>query len=269
MIDLSLAVGDADLAAMASGQPPALILLHPGVGDRRCWRDLMLTLAPMYSALAIDMRGFGGSPPAAAPFSPTADLDAVVRACTDGPITLVGNSLGGAVAIDYALAHPERVDRLVLIAPNVSGAPEPDWDAELGHERVARVEAAEAAGDLNALNRLEAFIWLDGPGGPEGRVGGAARELFLQMNGVALEHMDAPGPSDPPSAQDRLEELAMPVLVIVGTLDLAYQRERSASVARRVQHGRLVELAGVAHLPQLEDPAAVATAIMRFLAPRT
>ena len=173
MIEIRIPSGDWSLAATLSGEHPRLVFLHPGVADRRCWCDVMSALVPDFPAVAYDRRGFGETPAADAPFVDVDDLRAVLDACVAGPAVLVGNSQGGRIAIDFALAHPERVDRLALIAPAVSGAPEPDWVAEIGQS-------------------LEALIWLDGPAGPEGRVGGTMRDLFLAMNLVALKNESAP-----------------------------------------------------------------------------
>ena len=262
---LSIRSGDWSLAATSCGQDPRLVFLHPGVGDRRCWRDVMAILASHHSGVAYDRRGFGDTPPANAPFANTDDLHAVLDACAARPAVLVGNSQGGRIAIDFALMHPERVERLVLIAPAISGAPDPDWDAELGHELVEAIEAAEEREDLDAVNRFEALIWLDGPAALEGRIGGPVRELFLAMNLVALEHESAPGPIEPPSAYEHLERLAMPVLVIVGAFDLPYQRAGARALAERLPKARFVELAGVAHLPQLEAPDILASVISEFV----
>ena len=266
--DLTIIAGDRSLAATVCGQKPRLVFLHPGVGDRRCWREVMAILAPEHSAVAYDRRGFGDTPAADAPFANTDDLEAVLDACATGPAVLVGNSQGGRVAIDFALQRPDRVERLVLIAPAISGAPDPDWDAELGHELVEAIEAAEEREDLDEVNRYEALVWLDGAAGPEGRIGGPVRELFLAMNLVPLRNGSAPGPIDPPSAYEHLERLEMPVLVIVGALDLPYQRAGARALVERLPDARFVELGDMAHVPQLEAPDTLASLIKEFLAPK-
>jgi pimeloyl-ACP methyl ester carboxylesterase len=242
-----------------------LVFLHPGVADRRCWFEVMAHLAPRHAAVAYDCRCFGTTPAADAPFVNTDDLEAVLDACVSGPAILIGNSQGGRIAIDFALLHPERVERLVLIAPAISGAPQADWPKQLGQGLVDALKAAEDRGDLDEVNRLEALIWLDGPHGPEGRVGGPTRALFLAMNRNALSNESAPRPVEPPSAFDRLEHLTMPVLVVAGTRDLELQRSRSRLLAERAPNGRLVELDGVAHVPQLEVPEVVASLIRDFI----
>ena len=80
------------------------------------------------------------------------------------------------------------------------------------------IDAADAAGDLDEVNRLEALVWLDGPAGPEGRAVADARALFLAMNRIALASGDAANVDEPTSAYGRLEELGVPTRVIVGAL---------------------------------------------------
>ncbi|HEY7071722.1 MAG TPA: alpha/beta hydrolase, partial [Acidimicrobiales bacterium] len=166
-----------------------------------------------------------------------------------------------------ALTHPERVEALVLIGTAVRGAPDPAESSTAVDRLVAAIDAAEESGDLAEVNRLEAHLWLDGPDGPEGRVGGEARSLFLEMNGRSLEAWD-PGPEEPlPSTWDLLSEIPVPALVAVGELDLPHIQARSATVSARLPRGRLLVLRGVAHLPTLEGNDVLNREVCRFLAP--
>jgi pimeloyl-ACP methyl ester carboxylesterase len=264
--ELYIPIGDGMSAAASQwGVRPAIVLLHAGVADRRSWYAVMGGLDR--AAIAYDRPGFGETPASELPYSNVAHLAAVAdHACT-GPVVLVGNSQGGLIAIDYALVHPERVAGLVLIAPAISGAPEPDWESELGADLVHTIEQAEEADELDELNRWELRIWLDGPRQPEGRVGGAIRDLVRDMNRTALTNdLTGVGPApEPVVAWEILEELAIPSLVLTCEHDVAGVTERAAELARRAPHARLVELGGVAHLPGLEDPAAVARQIDGFV----
>src|SRR5699024_3193369 len=146
---------------------------------------------------------------------------------------------------------------LVLIAPAVSGAPDPGEDAlDADTRRIdADIEAADAAGDLEAVNRHEVRLWLDGPSGPEGRGGGAARELALAMNAVTLAaEWDADPPPELPTWA-RLEEIQVPATVACGELDLPFFVAQCRVLAERLPGaGPAVALPGVAHLPGLEAP---------------
>ena len=86
------------------GEGVPLVLLHAGVADRRGWREVAERLTT--PVIAYDRRGFGETPPSAEPFTHLDDLVAVLDATVDGPAWLVGNSMGGALALDAALTVP-------------------------------------------------------------------------------------------------------------------------------------------------------------------
>jgi pimeloyl-ACP methyl ester carboxylesterase len=245
-----------------------VVLLHAGVCDRRGWGGLTGALREAgHRVVAFDRRGFGETVYVPEPHSSVDDALVVLGAAGMDRVVAIGNSMGGRVALDLALAHPERVEALVLIGTAVRGAPDPAESSPDVDRLVAAIDAAEEAGDLAEVNRLEAHLWLDGPAGPEGRVGGEARSLFLAMNGRSLEAWD-PGPEAPlPSAWDLLSEIPVPALVAVGDLDLPHIQARSATVSARLPRGRLLVLGGVAHLPTLEGNDVLNREICRFLAP--
>jgi pimeloyl-ACP methyl ester carboxylesterase len=241
---------------------PRVVLLHAEVADRRAWRDVAPALhARGADVVAYDRRGFGGTPASHEPFRHVDDLLGLL----DAPAWLVGNSMGGAIALDAALLAPERVAGLVLIAPAVSGEPEPppevlDRDTA---RLVQAIMAAEEAGDLEGLNRHEIHLWLDGPSSAEGRVGGAARELAFDMNRIALaagvpEDAGASGVD----AWSRLEEIEVPATILWGELDLPDLAVACHELERRLGDVRAaIELPGVAHLPMLERPGELTAAI--------
>jgi pimeloyl-ACP methyl ester carboxylesterase len=239
------------------GDGSPVVLLHAGVADRRVWYDVAPRLdGPV---VAYDRRGFGETPPSSEPFTHVDDLLAVLDATLDGPVWLVGNSQGGRIALDTALSAPERVAGLVVISPAVSGAPD---EGELDPD-TARLDAAlEAATGPDEVLRLETWRWLDGPAGPEGRVGGEARELALDMNRRILrnEASEDAGAADV-DAWSRLEEIRAPVTVAWGELDVPIIVDECRVLAERIPGARSHELPGVAHLPSLERPDELAALI--------
>jgi pimeloyl-ACP methyl ester carboxylesterase len=253
--------GAAALAAERWGDgAPLTVLLHAGVADRRAWRDVAPRLPG--TVVAYDRRGYGETPPPSGDFSHLDDLLAVLDAAAPGtPAWLVGNSMGGALALDAAIAHPDRVAGLVLIAPAISGEPEPDVSAfDTDTARIgARLQEAD---DLEEVGALEAWLWLDGPSSPEGRVGGEARELARGMNAIALVHeLDEEAGESGIDAWSRLEEIDRPVMLAWGDLDVPFLVERCPAVAARIPGARTHVFHGMAHLPMLEDPEAVADLI--------
>jgi pimeloyl-ACP methyl ester carboxylesterase len=261
--------GAAELAVETEGEGAPVVFLHAGVADRRMWRAQLAALAaasPGYRALAYDRRGFGQSLHADDRYSQVGDLAAVLDATVGAaPVVLVGCSQGGRIALDAALAWPGRVRALVLVAPAISGAPDAGPMPPAIDAWIAQVERAEAAADIDRINELEAHAWLDGPLAPEGRVAGAARALFLDMNEIALRAERRGTESEPPPAWDRLHEIAAPSLVIWGDLDFPHLLARCETLAQRLPHAVPLRMRDAAHLPNLEHPAAFNAALADFL----
>lgn len=261
-----VAHGNARLACDERGTGAHVLLVHAGVTDQRSWRPLIERLGASAHCVSYDARGYGETTYEPEDgWSPAEDALAVLDAHRIDRAVVVGASMGGRTALDLALAHPERVAGLVLIGAAVSGAPPVgELPAEIAALDAAG-DAAYDAGDVEALNDIDARMWLDGPLAPEGRVTGAVRELFLAMNRQALE-APAPGeqaPAEP--AWDRLDRVRIPVLVLIGELDLPPIRRNAVHLAEALPDARLVELRGVAHLPHLEGDATTLDAIEEFV----
>ena len=264
---LEIRVGRARLAVARKGVggTPAVVFLHTGISDLRSWDEVMDLLSPHMDVVAYDRRGFGVTAYRAERHDQLVDLLAVLDGLGLDEVVLVGNSRGGLIALDFTLTHPARVAALVLVAPAVSGAPAATEIEPVEAAIWETLEAAEAAGALDALNLGEIRLWVDGPHAPEGRVSGATRDLALDMNRIALHAADPGYESDPPDAWSRLSEVACPVLVVAGDRDLVHIRARAQDLASRIAGARMQVMKGAAHLPALEQPAAFAALLREFL----
>jgi pimeloyl-ACP methyl ester carboxylesterase len=249
------------------GAGPTIVLLHAGVCDRRSWREVGARLAGAgRDVVAYDRRGFGDVAPASDPFRHVDDLLAVLDAVSpDAPAWLVGSSMGGQVALDAALEAPERVAGLVLLAPAISGDPELEDEVVIAATNglAEAIDAAWTAGAIDECNRLEVWLWLDGPAGPEGRVSGPPRELALAMNRIVIVNgePEADGASGLDAA-GRVHEIAVPAIVACGELDVSLQVRRSAELADALANATHRSLPGRAHLPYLEAPDEIAALIL-------
>jgi pimeloyl-ACP methyl ester carboxylesterase len=248
------------------GGAPLLVLLHEGVSDRRGWRQVAERLAPQVTVVAYDRRGYGESPASTAPFTHAGDLLAILDREQAESAWLVGGSAGGGLALDTALLAPDRVAGLVLIGTAVSGAPEPEIDQDT-QRFDTWLETAIAAGDQAEVNRLDTWLWLDGPAQPEGRVGGEARALALDMNAIILcsGGQEGEGDSDM-DAWHHLAEIGVPATVACGEFDVPFIISRSRELAGLLPGGRYRDLPGMAHQPYLEDPGQVADLVLGALA---
>ncbi|MDJ0754547.1 MAG: alpha/beta hydrolase [Ardenticatenaceae bacterium] len=258
-------IGGARVFSERSGEGETVVFLHAGVADRRMWRDQMAAFSGRYETVAYDRRGFGKTVTEDEPFSHVQDLRAVLDQLGRSTASLVGCSQGGRIALDFALAYPERVRKLVLIATAISGAPPPETIPAEIEERLIELDEADTAGDLKRLNELEARLWLDGPTSVTGRVKGELRDLFLDMNGIALRLPELTQEIEPVSAYERLAEVQIPVLVIWGALDFPHLRERCQHLVEKIPAAEGAEIPDTAHLPNLEQPEIVNRLLADFL----
>jgi pimeloyl-ACP methyl ester carboxylesterase len=259
-----VAVGGAQLAGLVAGEGLPVVFLHTGVCDKRMWRAQMTMVAEEgWQAIAYDRRGYGESESPDVAFSHLDDLEAVLKARDIHAAVFVGCSLGGGLALDFALRHPGRVIGLVLIGTSVTGAP---WSAT---EAESQIEAAEEdayeRGDLDMLNRVQAHEWLDGPRAQSGRVSGAVRALFMEMNAKALGKPVLPQEERPADAWRRVSEVGAPTLLMVGDEDFTALIDRHEHLSEEMPNAFAAVLEGVAHIPSIERPDLVNSLLLEFL----
>jgi 3-oxoadipate enol-lactonase len=246
-----------------SGTGMPVIMLHAGVADSRMWEGQAAELSKHFDVIRPDMRGFGRSEMPPGRWSPHGDLLALVDELGLKPAHIVGCSMGGQLALDFALDHPERVSKLVFVGGGVSGSrPDPRYEPLF-----AAVEAADKSGDHAALNQAEMHLWLDGPYRPQGYVREPLRKLFLEMNGGNMDiDWDKSPPEDlDPPAIDRLSEVTAPTLVVVGDKDLEPIRHLTDRVASSIRGARKAVIRDAAHLPNLEHPEEFNRIVLDFL----
>lgn len=263
--EFEIEVGVATIVGAEIGDGLPVVFLHAGVCDHRMWREQMEAVAAAgFHAIAYDRRGFGETSSPDETFSHLEDLEAVLDGLDIHAAILVGCSMGGGLAIDFALANPGRTIGLVLVGTSITGAP--SFVSDLEQPLVMAEEDAEERGDLDMLNRVQAHAWLDGPRSQNGRVWGAARELFLDMNGKALRQPGLTREEPRPRAIDRLESINAPALLVVGDLDFTYLLQRHEDASEALPNAFAVVLEGTAHIPNLERPDLFNPLLLEFLA---
>jgi 3-oxoadipate enol-lactonase len=251
-------------AAGTRGIVSTVLLLHAGIADSRMWQPQVEVLQAVgYRVLSPDLRGFGQRVLKPEPFSHVRDVEGLL----DGPGAVVGNSLGGRVALELAVLRPELVERLVVIAPGLPGW---DWSAETRAGWAAE-DAAYEQGDFDAAAEASLRLWVDGPGRSPQAVDptmrSAVREMMLRSYEMQQHGGDGAREEaivDPP-VNDRLGEIRCPTLVIVGDEDVTDMRGIAAHVADSVSGARLVHVPEAAHLPSLERADEVNALLLAFL----
>lgn len=262
--EFEIEVGGATLAGWEAGEGLAVVFLHAGVCDKRMWESQMLAVAEAgWHAIAYDRRGYGETESIDEPFSHVDDLEAVLEALDQHAAVLVGCSMGGGLAVDFALRNPGQVIGLVLLGTSITGAPWTSTEAEAAIE--AAEEDAWERGDHDMLNRVQAHEWLDGPRTQSGRVGGPVRELFLDMNAIALAKPRLTQEERPPEAWSRVGQVGAPTLLLVGDEDFTALIDRHEHLSEEMPNAFAAVLEGVAHIPSIERPELVNSMLLQFL----
>ena len=259
----TLPINGVDIAYDEAGSGPPLLLIHAGIVDRRMWDDVMPAFAARYRVIRLDLRGYGDTPLPSGEFVYAADLAALLAALGVERASIVAMSVGGHIALDLAIAHPELVDRLVIVASGIDG-----WEHSAGMRALwDEEEAAWDRGDLDEVAWVNVRGWLDGPSRGPGDVDAALRQRVFEMQRKALDYDsdDAKGGWLVESRRARLADVAAPTLVLVGELDQPDFGEIARFLAGAIPDARFAELPGVAHLPPMEDPDGFSHVVLDFL----
>jgi 3-oxoadipate enol-lactonase len=263
-----LDVPGARLALEDEGAGPPIVLVHSAIVNRRSWDALTPLLVDAgYRVIRYDMRGFGESTAEAVEYEPWADLTAVMDWRSVGRAAVVGNSWGAMTALDTVLEVSDRFVALGWLGGGVGGF---DGGRTPEEQRLFDAEGkAEEDGNPDLAAELDVQIWVDGVGQPTTRVPAEVRDAVRRMDRELLEPGREFGTNSvtEPRANDRLAEVLIPVLAIIGQLDTSGTRAAARRLAEGAPNVRLESWPDVAHMIAMEQPARVAATLVEFLAP--
>lgn len=256
-------VNRTQIAYEVTGNGHPLVLVHAGVANRHMWDDQVAAFAKHYQVVRYDSRGFGQTPIGRVPFSYRDDLYGLLQVLGIDRAYLVGCSMGGSMIIDFALEHPEMAAALIPVCSSPSGyqmtgePPNlPTW--------VALDEAVEAQ-DWERVAELQVQLWIDGPYRKPGEAAPAVRERLREMvrTRATPDDLKHDQPLESP-AIDRLSELKVPTLVIVGDLDYPQLMEAADFMTEHIDGARKAVI-HTAHIPSMERPAEFNQLVLEFL----
>ena len=259
-------VDNAQIYYETAGKGTPFVMIHAGVADSRQWNNEFAFFARNYQVLRYDMRGYGKSEPVDGEFSHMGDLVSLLNALKlEEPLVIMGCSMGGGLAMDFALRHPSRVKALIMVGSGPSGL-------ELDVPRSAKFAEAEKAfeaGDLDLTAEIETQIWFDGTDRTPEQVDQAMRKLAYEMDRLALAHevkqLGKRLPNTEIPAFDRLIDLKIPVLIIIGTHDTPYILAAADYMVEKLPSARKVQIEDAAHLPNMDHPEEFRNAVKTFL----
>lgn len=245
-----------------TGEP--LLLIHAGVADSRMWDEQFAFFARYFRVIRYDIRGFGKSQFPPHTFAHHKDAYELLQSLQVEQAAVIGISFGGRIALDLALAYPTAVKSLVLVAPSVSGRKPTKEVIEFNNQEEALLER----GDLAAAAELNVLMWVDGPFRTPEQVNPTVRERIREMQYHAFT-IPVPEGADEEiltlPAIDRLSEVQIPALVIVGDVDLSDKLALSHQLAHDIKDAQEVIIPGAAHMVSMEQPALFNEAVMTFL----
>lgn len=238
----------------AAGSGEAVVFIHGFTLDSTMWDDQWEVFAERYRVIRYDSRGFGKSSVPAGSFSHQDDLRALLDKLGVGRFHAVGLSMGGAIALDYAVLRPGDLLSLTLVDSGLGGALS---RAAGSHAELYRTRGLGAAKEAWMASDL--FASLDLQPATKARVG----RMVEDYSGW---HWMNPIPQivpEPPSAE-RLDSISVPTLVIVGALDAPRMLENAEKLAT-IPAARKEVVEGAGHMANMEQPAAVNALILDFL----
>ncbi len=241
------------------GEGAPVVLIHGGNLDHRLWDDQFELYAREFRTIRYDVRGYGRSSSKDVPHRGYEDLRALLRHLEIPSVHLIGLSLGGRIAVDFALEYPEMVDSLVLVGPGLSGWP---FSSET-HSFIGAILEAARAGDAERA----AELWLESPYmAPAMEI----PELRPRLRKLALDNsrLWTEGYQErrlTPPAVERLAEIDKPTLLVIGSRDVPDIHQIVEALEESIPASRKVTIEGAGHLPNMERPEEFNEAVLDFL----
>lgn len=247
------------------GNGAPLLLIHGWGMHGGMWGSVAEELAQNFRVLAVDLPGHGGSREQKTENRRqiTGWVDQLSAQFTE-PLTVCGWSLGGQIALRWAMREPEKVRRLILVASTPCFVRQPDWDCAMAAETLAQFAAALQQDYALTLRR---FLALQVRGSEN------ERELLATLRNALFSR----GEPDMAALQSGLEilrdcdlrsvlpEVRQATLVIAGERDTLTPPPAAQYLAAQIPDARLAMIAGAAHAPFLSHPEQFMEAVTGFL----
>jgi pimeloyl-ACP methyl ester carboxylesterase len=249
-----------------SGEGPALVLIHAGFLDSRMWDTQFELFSESYRVIRYDVRGFGKSDVARTKFSDYKDLRRLIDHLKVKTASLVGVSNGGRIASDFAVEYPSIVDHLVLVSPGMSGykssGPQEDKMWEEFDKQMKPQEDADREGRAADAVEMDVNAWAS-------TQTPANRERITQ---IAMDnfhvHVENPWklqiPPEPRTFQ-RLSQIGIPTLLIIGDRDVAPQILMVDNIYSHIPGSKKVLIPGADHIVNMSKPEEFNKTVLEFL----
>jgi len=245
-----------------AGEGHPLVLIHGGLVNSGLWDDQFEVFAGQYRTLRYDVRGYGKSKPPASYYSNHGDLRDLLDFIGIERAAVLGLSMGGAIAIEFTLAYPNRAAALIPVAAGLSG-----YRATTSTALRDELNAAYERGDKERAVELSLQMWTDGPHRTPDQVDPDVRE---RLRAMTVHTFDLPDVEPwlqalEPPAIDRLAEIKAPTLFVVGDQDVEDILKIGDLIIANVPGARRAVIPGTAHHLNMEQPAEFNRIVLEFL----
>lgn len=251
---------------LGDGHP--LVLIHGGFMDRRMWDDQFRAFAEYYRVIRYDVRGFGKSELPQMPYTDRQDLYDLLNSLGVEKTYLLGLSLGGAIAIDFTLEHPDMVEALTLVGSPVPGFPVEllYTEEQLEQQRSRWAPLDKAIQERNVPAMVEALMQ-DPTLVPSPNYPVARQRVRNNLSGYSFVWVLDPAPRldlDPP-AYGRLAEIHVPTLIVLGSEDDSRLFKDADKLEQDIAGSRRITIAETRHMPNIEKPEEFNAIVLDFL----
>ena len=244
---------------VGTGYP--LVLIHGFTLNTQMWEDQFSVFAQNYRVIRYDMRGSGQSAmPTEEPFTEVDDLLALLDALGVSRAIVLGLSRGGSVAIDFALAHPERIYALVLVDPALGGW---HWSEDFSQSmRELEITARTQSVDMARQRWLAHPLFLPVRERPE--LAKQLAKIVASYSGWLWLQASSERDTDLPTPRP-LEQISVPTLLIMGERDIEEFQAIANHIADTIPHLTKIVLPSVGHMSNMEAPEIFNEAVLGFL----
>jgi 3-oxoadipate enol-lactonase len=244
-----------------------VLLLHAGFLDAKMWKAQVQDFSKHFPVVAIDIPGHGRSENDTIRYLPEDFIITILDSLKISKISLVGVSFGASCATDFAIAHPERVNKIVLAAPGISG-----WERKFPLDSLMNGYINtffDALGKKDSTGAAEIFTrsWFDGPHRTPQQVNDSARRYIYEtvLSNIKKHKVRGwPKFSEPPAIES-LSKIKAPVLIVYGDKDMPFINSTTAYLEKNISNAKRIMIPGTGHMLNLEAPEQFNKAVIDFI----
>jgi pimeloyl-ACP methyl ester carboxylesterase len=244
------------------GAGPSIVLIHGGQLDCRMWDDQFTVLSKRFMVIRYDVRGYGGSFLPDRLYSDADDVAGLLDYLKVDKAHIVGLSLGGRIAIDFALVHPRRVHSLTLAGPGLAGHESPNAaEVDLRMWNLVKSARDEGPAKVSELWLKDPFM---APAMEQSRLVPLLERLAREnahcwLGNPVLQR------SPKPLAAGRLQEVKAPTLLVIGNRDVPQATATVEALEQGIKGSKKVVMKGAGHMVNMEKPDEFNEALLSFL----